>query len=161
MRHAFIAEHQMVFHIRSMCRVFNVHPSGFYAWLKKPLSHRAKEDERQITLLKEAWEESNKIHDYRKLHADLREAGERISLNRTERSARLAGIKAQIGYKRRPGKYGGKPAMVAANHLDRQFELKKPDKAWGEPLERHRSERSWRTTLPTSRPMKAGAICAW
>lgn len=130
MRYAFIAEHQMVFRIRSMCRVLNVHPSGFYAWLKKPLSHRAKEDERQSALLKEAWEESGKVYGYRKLHADLREAGERISLNRTERLARLAGIKAQIGYKRRPGKYGGKPAIIAGNQLDRQFGPKHPDQAW-------------------------------
>ncbi len=130
MRYGFIKAHALEFRIRSMCRVLQVHPSGFYEWLKKPLSHRAKEDARQSALLKEAWHESGKVYGYRKLHADLRESGESISLNRVERLAKLAGIKAQIGYKRRPGKYGGKPAIVANNRLDREFELAQPDKAW-------------------------------
>lgn len=39
----------------------------------------------------------------------------------------LAGISAQIGYKRRPGRYGGKPAVVADNTLERQFEVEAPD----------------------------------
>jgi putative transposase len=51
-----------------MCRCLRLHPSGFYAWVKSPLSHRAHEDERQTKLLKEAWEESGNIYGYRKLH---------------------------------------------------------------------------------------------
>jgi putative transposase len=43
------------------------------------------------------------------------------------RLASLAGITAQIGYKRRPGGYGGKPSVVADNTLDRQFEVDAPD----------------------------------
>ncbi len=46
------------------------------------------------------------------------------------RLAGLAGIAAQIGYKRRPGRFGGKPAVIASNGLDRQFEVDAPDKVW-------------------------------
>ena len=90
-----------------MCRCLRLHPSGFYAWVKNPLSRRAQEDDRQIKLLKEAWEESGNIYGYRKLHDDLCDLGETCCPNRVARLARLAGIHAQIGYKRRPGKYGG------------------------------------------------------
>ncbi|CAG0909300.1 unnamed protein product [Cyprideis torosa] len=75
----------MVFRIRSMCRVLNVHPSGFYAWLKKPLSKRAKEDVRQSSLLKDAWEESGQVYGYRKLHADLRDAGHNLEASMSRR----------------------------------------------------------------------------
>lgn len=44
--------------------------------------------------------------------------------------ARLAGIKARIGYRRRPGTYGGKPSVVVDNTLDRQFDVEAPDRVW-------------------------------
>ena len=43
---------------------------------------------------------------------------------------RRAGIRAQIGYKRRPGSYGGKPALAIDNTLDRKFDVGAPDRAW-------------------------------
>jgi putative transposase len=64
------------------------------------------------------------------LHDDLLDAGETCSENRVARLASLAGITAQIGYKRRPGRYGGKPAVVIDNKLNRQFEVDAPDTVW-------------------------------
>lgn len=130
MRYAFVAAHRPLFSIRAMCRMLHVHPSGFYAWLKRPFSKRAGEDKRQTELLKQAWEDSGKVYGYRKLHDDLRDQGETCCLNRVARLARLAGIKAQIGYKRRTGKYGGKPSVVIDNTLNRQFDVAAPDTTW-------------------------------
>jgi len=50
--------------------------------------------------------------------------------NRVARLASSAGIGAQIVYKRRPGRYGGKPAVIAENTLDRQFEVDAADRIW-------------------------------
>jgi putative transposase len=113
-----------------MCRYLNIHPSGFYAWIKNPLSHRAREDARQTKLLEEAWNDSGKVYGYRKLHDDLVELGETSCPNRVARLARLAGIRAEIGYKRKPGKYGGRPSVVVDNTLDRQFDVTASDTAW-------------------------------
>jgi putative transposase len=33
---AFVAQHQQRFSVRMMCRLFRIHPSGFYAWLGCP-----------------------------------------------------------------------------------------------------------------------------
>jgi len=111
-KYAFIAEHRPLFSVRRMCRCLSIHPSGFYAWIKNPLSHRAREDARQTKLLKNAWNDSGKVYGYRKLHDDLVEQGEVSCPNRIARLTRLAGIRAQIGYKRTPGKYGGRPSVV-------------------------------------------------
>jgi putative transposase len=129
-KYAFIALHRLRFPVRTMCRLLHVHPSGFYAWLKDPLSRRASEDKRQSALLLKAWEGSGKVYGYRKLHDDLLDQGETCCPNRIARLTRLAGIKAEIGYKRRPGKYGGRPSVVVDNTLDRQFDVMAPDKAW-------------------------------
>ncbi|CUH63569.1 putative transposase OrfB [Thalassovita gelatinovora] len=112
MKYAFVAEHRPQYSVRRMCRCLNIHPSGFYAWIKNPLSHRAREDARQTRLLKDAWKDSGKVYGYRKLHDDLVEQGETSCPNRIARLARLAGVQAQIGYKRRPGTYGEKRAKV-------------------------------------------------
>jgi putative transposase len=66
-------------------------------------------------LLKQAWLESG---------------GETCSPNKVARLTSLAGIKAQIGYKRRSGFYGGRPAVVAPNQLARAFNVDVPDQAW-------------------------------
>lgn len=130
MRYAFIAEHRDYFGIRAMCRCLAVQPSGYYAWRKEPLSRRACEDTRQTTLIRQAWNDSGKVYGYRKLHDDLLDQGETCCPNRVARLTRLAGIKAQIGYKRRPGSYGGRPSLVVDNTLARQFDVAAPDKAW-------------------------------
>ena len=46
------------------------------------------------------------------------------------RLASLAGIAAQVGYRRRHGRYGGKPAVVAANRLEQRFKASLPDRVW-------------------------------
>jgi putative transposase len=158
-RYAFIAENRLVFAVRAMCRMLLVHPSGFYAWLREPLSQRALEDERQTELIRQAWSESGKVYGYRKLTDDLRDQGEQVSENRVARLASFAGILAQIGFKRRLGRYGGKPAVVTSNTLDRQFDVDAPDTVWGEPLKAPLVQAQWRATSPTSRPTKAG--CIW
>jgi hypothetical protein len=65
------------------------------------LSQRALEDARQTELIQQAWTDSGKVYGYRKLADDLRDARETCSENRVARLTNIAGIAAQIGYKRR------------------------------------------------------------
>ena len=134
MRHAFIAAHRQQHPVRILCKILSVHPSGFYAWIKEPLSQRALEKERQIAQAKQAWTDSGKNYGYRKIHDDLIEMGEAVSENRVVRLARLAGIQAQIGYRKKPGQYSGKPSVVVDNTLNRQADVAAPDRAWDETL---------------------------
>ncbi|WP_394805385.1 IS3 family transposase [Kordiimonas aestuarii] len=129
-KYAFIKAHRGLFRVRVMCRVLLVHHSGFYAWLRLRLSNKAKDDRRLTGLIKQAWLESGCVYGYRKIHDDLRSIGETCSPNRVWRLARLAGIKAQVGYRRRPGSYGGSPTIVAPNQLQQQFDTAQPDQTW-------------------------------
>lgn len=129
MKYAFIRDHCSEFSVRAMCRVFKVHFSGFYAWLKKPLSDRALEDQRLLKQIKQFYLASGGTYGSPWIHRDLREAGETCSVHRVARIMRENKIRAQIGYKRRYIK-GGKPANVAANVLDRNFSPNEPNRAW-------------------------------
>ena len=126
------------------------HPSGFYAWLREPFCYRALEDQRQTVLLKQAWDNSGEIYGYRKLHDDLCDLGDDISPIRAWCLARLAGIRAQIGYKKRPGSYGGRPAVVACNILNREFDVDAPDQFWGETLFAIGSRSRWWCAIGSS-----------
>lgn len=130
MKYAFIKAHRCVFSICAMCRVLGVQRSGFYAWLKAPFSNQSKDNKRITGLIKQAWLESGCVYGYRKIHDDLHCLGETLSLNRTARLMKRAGLSAQIGYKRKPGFYGGSPAIVAENKLEQKFDVAKPDHAW-------------------------------
>ena len=143
MKYAFIEGHRPFFRVRPMCRILKVHHSGFYAWLKEPLSNKAKDDRRLTGLLKQAWLESGCVYGYGKLHDDLRTLGEMCSPNRIARLTSLAGIKAQIGYKRKAGFYGGKPAVVAPNRLARVFSVEVPDQAWVTDITYIRTHEGW------------------
>jgi hypothetical protein len=48
----FIKDHMDRFQVRRMCRVLEVSPSGYYAWLNRPESHRARENRRLVVEIK-------------------------------------------------------------------------------------------------------------
>jgi len=93
--------------------------------------------------MKKAWLESGCVYGYRKLHDDLQHMGEAISLNRTARLAQAAGIKAQIGYRRKPGHYGQKPSVVAENRVAQRFEAETPNKIWVTDITYVRTYEGW------------------
>lgn len=80
--------------------------------------------------IKHSWFESGGVYGYRKIHLDLREAGEACGKHRVARLTRSEGLRSQTGYRRRPGHYNGKPAVVSPNHLDRQVKVPAPNVAW-------------------------------
>lgn len=110
--------------------MMSVHPSGYYSWKRSPSSARAREDQGLLGLIRHSWLESGGIYGYRKVHADLRELGEACGKHRVARLMRQESLRSQTGYHRRPNHHGGRPAVVAPNHLDRQFIVAEPNKVW-------------------------------
>ncbi len=129
--------------MRRLCHMMAVHPSGYYAWCRNALSERARDDQRLLGLIKHAWLESGGVYGYRKIHQDLREAGEACGKHRVARLMRREGLRSQTGYRRRPGCYGGAPAMVSPNHLDRRFEATAPNIVWVTDITYIRTYEGW------------------
>ncbi|MEN3033303.1 IS3 family transposase, partial [Chromobacterium amazonense] len=142
-RYAFIRAHAQQFPIRRLCRVMSVHPSGYYAWISAPHSNRAQEDQRLLGPIKQAWLESGGVYGYRKVHDDLRAQGERCGKHRVARLMRQEGLRSQTGYHRRPGHYHGRPAVVAPNHLQRQFTVDAPNLVWVTDITYIRTHEGW------------------
>jgi putative transposase len=112
-----------------MCRVFKINRSGYDAWLSKPLSDRAIEDQRLLKRIKAFYVANGGTYGSPWIHRDLRDEGESCSVHRVAKIMRENKLKAQIGYKRRYIK-GGKSGKIADNIFARQFNLKAPNHVW-------------------------------
>ncbi len=128
--------------MRRLCQMMAVHPSGYYAWRAKPDSLRAKNDRRLLGLIKQFWLESGGVYGYRKITNDLRDDGEACGKHRVYRLMRAEGLRSQTGYRRRQGHYS-KPAVVAPNRLEQQFDVQAPNQVWVTDITYIRTHEGW------------------
>ena len=128
-KYRFIHEHRGEHAVQVMCRLLEVSPSGFYEWVKRPLSDRAIEDRRLLVLIRASNTASGGVYGYRRVHLDLCEIGEACGKHRVARIMRTNHIKARHGYKTPRGIYG-RPSIIAPNKLQREFTVDRPDRAW-------------------------------
>jgi putative transposase len=113
-----------------LCKALEVHPSGYYQWLHKPLSNREIEDKELTVQIKSHWIDSGGHSGYRNLHLDLIEANIDCGRDRVLRLMQSAGIKAIRGYKAPKTNHAGMESPAAPNLLDRQFEVEAPNQWW-------------------------------
>ncbi|WP_373569547.1 IS3 family transposase [Escherichia coli] len=142
LRYAFIRDNSCCWPVRLLCRVLDVHPSGFYAWLQQPHSQRHQADLRLTGQIKQFWLESGCVYGYRKIHLDLRESGQQCGVNRVWRLMKRVGIKAQVGY-RSPRTRKGEASIVSPNRLQRQFNPDAPDERWVTDITYIRTHEGW------------------
>ncbi|WP_338636661.1 IS3 family transposase [Erwinia persicina] len=142
LRYAFIRDNTCCWPVRLLCRVLDVHPSVFYAWLQQPHSQRHQADLRLTGQIKQFWLESGCVYGYRKIHLDLRDSGQQCGVNRVWRLMKRVGIKAQVGY-RSPRARKGEASIVSPNRLQRQFNPDAPDERWVTDITYIRTHEGW------------------
>ena len=127
--YAFIRAHRSEFDTAVMCRVLGVSRSGYYEWLRKPLSDRALEDQRLLGLIRTSYTASHGVYGAPRIFLDLREAGESCSKHRVARIMRVNKMRALHGY-RAPRYARGHTSLLTPNTLQRGFTVQRPNKAW-------------------------------
>ena len=113
-----------------MCWVLRVNPSGYYAWLAKPVSARTKETEQLTLRIQQFFQDSDKTYGSPRIYKDLREAGYVVGENRVARIMRLNKICVQRAYKKPRFRAASQPSRLFANILNRQFTVMAPNKIW-------------------------------
>ncbi len=73
----------------------------------------------------------------------MRDLGEHCGKHRVARLLKAAGLRSQSGYGRRPSMRGGKPAVVAPNHLQREFTVQAPNQSWVTDITYIRTHEGW------------------
>ena len=122
--------HQACHPVTTQCRVLGVSPSGYYAWIDRPLSARAKADaglQRQIEAIHT---HSQGTYGAPRIHAELIAEGTRVGRKRVARLMRKAGL---CGVSRRKGMRTTLRAAKASSAPDlvkRQFVADAPNRLW-------------------------------
>ena len=117
--------------IETACAVLGVSVSGYYAWKSRPASARQTNDLVMLAHIRAEFSTSNETYGSPRMHAELREQGLEIGLNRVARLMSENGLKARqkTRFKKTTDSDHGGP--VAANILDRDFTATAPDQKWG------------------------------
>ena len=95
MKFAFILAQKAAFPIAVLCAVLCVSPSGFYAWLARPQSARARSDERLTVEIVAVHARSRRTYGSPRVLATLRAKGVRVGKKRVERLMRQRGVRAE------------------------------------------------------------------
>jgi len=95
-RFSFIATEKACYPVALMCRVLQVSRSGYYAWRQRPAAERRRQDQRLALAVAAIHAESRGRYGSPRVHAELRQRGQRIARKRVARLMRTAGLRARV-----------------------------------------------------------------
>lgn len=118
------------FPIKVLCEVLEVSRSGFYAWVRRPPSVRALEDDRLAAEVRKAFEENKKRYGSPRVFEELRANGVRIGRGRVAKLMRREGLVARPTKRFVTTTMSNHDNPRAANVLNRDFSAAKPNEKW-------------------------------
>ena len=129
-RYRFIRHHRGQYAVRRMCRVLDVSRSGYYAWLRRPLSRRAREDGVLVGVIADVHKRSHGTYGSPRVQQALAKLNYRCGRHRVARLMRQAGLHGvpRARKRRTTRAVAGRP--VAPDRLQRNFTADRPNQKW-------------------------------
>ena len=114
-----------------MCRVLGVSRSGFYAWLQRPPSQRARRDAELSRRIQEIHAESRGTYGSPRIHAELVQGDqEHVSRKRVARLMRDQDLEGVTRRRRRRTTIRDDSSQPAPDLLQRDFSALGPNRVW-------------------------------
>lgn len=142
-RYRMIERCRGAFPIRMMCRSLKVSPSGYYDWRERPLSERAKDNQRLLSKIKVIHVDSDGVFGSSRVWEALRYKGEGCGVNRVARLMQKAGIQGVPQKKRWRKKESGQRPADVMNHLVRNFQASEANARWVTDITYIRTAEGW------------------
>jgi putative transposase len=146
LRYACIARYVGEFPVRLMCRVLEVSPSGFYAFLRRGPSMRARANERLRLEIRSVHRATKARYGAIKVHKELRAAGVSCGHNRVARLMRQDGLRSKRPKPFQVTTQSGHSYPVAENRLCRRFDLahnRELDRVWAADITYLPTQEGW------------------
>ena len=113
-----------------MCAQLGVSRSGFYAWRGRGPSERSSTDASLTVVIKAAYERLRGNPGVRRMHAELRTLGHRLSRKRVWRLMHAAGLQGRHPRAWKRTTVPGDRPVPAPDLLGRDFTAQRPDQRW-------------------------------
>lgn len=130
MKYGFIEKYQGEFRVIKMCMVLKVSKSGYYAWRKKPVSRRQKENDKMLVKIRESHSKSRKTYGSPRIAEDLRAEGIVCGKNRIARLMKDNGIVAKTKKKFKVTTNSKHNKPIAENLLKDNVTVTEPNRIW-------------------------------
>jgi putative transposase len=113
-----------------LCDTLDASPSGYYAWLKRPVSPRGKEEARLEIEIKAAHKRNRETYGPERLQSDLADHGVKVGVHRIKRIRRKLGLRCKQKRKFKATTNSNHSLPIAENLLDQKFSTDTSNKVW-------------------------------
>jgi putative transposase len=129
-KYAAIVAQSGLFAVAFMCRVLEIAPSGYYAWLESSPSKKSMRDDALLVHVRAAFTASRRRYGSPRVHAELRAAGHRVGRKRVARLMRQDGLRARHRRRFVRTTQSRHKFPIARNVVAREFEVAAPNQVW-------------------------------
>jgi putative transposase len=113
-----------------LCRVLKVRSSGYYVWLKRPLSARERDEMRLELEIHAAHNRTRQTYGPERLQRDLADNGIVVGVHRIKRIRKKLGLRCRQKRRFKVTTDSRHSLPVAENLLDQKFEASGPNQIW-------------------------------
>ena len=128
MKFRFIAENAQDYLVKRLCEVLEVNESSYYKWRKRLPSERHLQDQILGEQIQETYDANYQAYGSPRLHAELKEQGQRCGRKRVARLMRERGLCAKSNRRRVVTTDSHHYDPIAPNLLHQQFTASGPNK---------------------------------
>ncbi len=143
-----------------MCTQLEVSRSGFYAWRGRGPSERSSTDADLTELIKSAYQRLRGNPGVRRMHAELRTLGHRLSRKRVWRLMRAVGLQGRHPRAWKRTTVPGDRPVPAPDLLGRDFTAERPDQRWCGDITYIKTWQGW-AYLATVIDLHSRAVVGW
>ncbi|MCY4555200.1 MAG: IS3 family transposase [Chloroflexi bacterium] len=126
----FVKANQASWPVRTICRVLGLSASGYYAWVGREPSARARRDGQLVERITTIWRANRKVYGRPRIHAELQAEGERVGQKRIARLMKQAGIEGASRRRSAKTTTRGEASRPAPDLVDRDFSATGADQLW-------------------------------